>query len=123
MYRLLFLFFLLPQLSLGQQVVIIANPCEGACKVRLFHNDSLVYEEVIVGREVNYFQAKEETWYWIEIDRLEPYKDVNNKMPKGISSGTSFKTTSIPAFAETKAIPAPIIPAPKIPTFLISYLS
>ena len=36
---------------------------------------------------------------------------------------TSFKTTSIPALAETYAIPEPIIPAPKIPTLLISYLS
>ena len=38
------------------------------------------------------------------------------------SCETSLRTTSIPAFAETYAIPAPIIPAPKIPNFLISYL-
>ena len=30
----------------------------------------------------------------------------------------SIRTTSIPAWAETKAIPAPIIPAPRTPSFL-----
>ena len=37
------------------------------------------------------------------------------------SSETSLSTTSIPAFAQTYAIPAPIIPAPSTPTFRALY--
>ncbi len=36
------------------------------------------------------------------------------------ASSTSLSTTGIPAFAHTYAIPAPIMPAPRTPTFLIS---
>ncbi len=37
----------------------------------------------------------------------------------GSSMLTSLRTTSKPAFAETYAMPAPIMPAPRTPTFLM----